>query len=249
MRRSIVPSGATLALLPGGGTAGGTPPPPRVDAQAKNSRRCRIGTVMALALGFVLCGAVSGARAVTLSFQEGALGQPPLVGLSGSNFQIPDVVPGGATNRLLSGNTPENTAVGLNTPLLFFTTSADTNGQQAAIALLAESPASGLSDIVEVGFTVSGGLAAVQLLFGSYDPAQSLPLAGFPVVVENGGLQDVTGSFVGFPSGVPTALPAGLTILVQSAPVPEPASAALLVVGLLGLGAARTAWRRAARVG
>ena len=170
----------------------------------------------------------------TINVVEGPEGTLPAVFVSGFDIQTPDIAIAG----------PENAAIGALLAGRFHTSSPDT-GLTIAFGFMLEPGSRVISDFVTLVFEVSGGQASVIELFAS-DKADDLGVlgAGFPAVVENGTLQDLSGSFANI-AGVPVALPQGLVIGVQSdiSEVPEPATWLLLVTGIPGLVASRQWFR------
>ena len=166
----------------------------------------------------------------TINVIEGPEGTLPTVFVSGFDIQTPDIAIAG----------PENAAIGTLQVGEFHTSSPDT-GLTIAFGFMLEPGSRVISDFVTLVFVVNGGQASVVELFAS-DKADDLGVlgAGFPALVENGKLQDLSGSFANI-AGVPVALPEGLVIGVQSdvSEVPEPATWFLLVTGVPAMIASR----------
>jgi hypothetical protein len=162
----------------------------------------------------------------TINVIEGPEGTLPSVSVSGFDIQTPDIAVAG----------PENAAIGTLLAGEFHTSSPDT-GLTTAFGFMLEPGSREISDFVTLVFIVSGGQASVVELFAS-DKADDLGILGpgFPALVENGKLQDLTSFFANI-AGQPVALPKGLEIGVQSdiSEVPEPSTWILLASGLPGL--------------
>jgi hypothetical protein len=178
--------------------------------------------------------AYAGSLPATINVTEGPEGTLPTVFLSGFDIQTPDI----------ASADPEDVAIGSLQAGVFHTSSPDT-GLSIAYAFMLEPGSREISDFVTLVFIVTGGEASVVEFFAS-DKSDDLGVlgAGFPALVENGKLQDLSSIFANA-AGVPVALPAGLVIGVQSdiSEVPEPATWILLATGVPGLITSRR-WRR-----
>jgi len=166
----------------------------------------------------------------TINVIEGPEGTLPTVFVSGFDIQTPDIAIAD----------PEDVAIGSLQVGEFHTSSSDT-GLSIGYAFMLEPGSREISDFVTLVFDVTGGEASVVEFFAS-DKGNNLGVlgAGFPAIVENGKLQDLSGIFANA-AGVPVALPQGLVIGAQSpiSEVPEPATWLLLVTGIPGLVASR----------